>query len=52
MRDAAAKLLVQLPRQAQTKKLVAGQSLSSADASSSAVDVIELVPILPAAQGG
>ncbi len=52
MRDAAAKLLVQLPRQPQTRKLVAGQSLTAADASSSAVDVIELVPILPAAQGG
>jgi hypothetical protein len=52
MRDAAAKLLVQLPRQAQTRKLVAGQSLSAADASVNAVDVIELVPILPEAQGG
>jgi hypothetical protein len=52
MRDAAAKLLVQLPRQAQTRKLLAGQTLSAADASVNAVDVIELVPILPDAQGG
>jgi hypothetical protein len=52
MRDAAAKLLVQLPRQEQTRKLVAGQSLSAADASIGTVDVIELVPILPAAPGG
>jgi hypothetical protein len=46
MRDAAAKLLVQLPRQALTQKMVAGQSLSAADISSAAIDVIELVPII------
>jgi hypothetical protein len=46
MRDAAAKFLVQLPRQELVRKLLAGQSLSAADASSAAVDVIELVPII------
>jgi hypothetical protein len=46
MRDAAAKFLVQLPRQALTRKLLAGQSLSAADASSAAIDAIELVPII------
>ncbi len=45
MRDAAAKFLVQLPRQPLTQKLVAGQTLSAADASSAMVDVIEQVPI-------
>ncbi len=44
MRDAASKFLVQMPRQALAKKLLAGQSLSAADASS-VVDVVEAVPI-------
>jgi hypothetical protein len=45
MRDAAAKFLVQMPRQALTKKLLAGQALSAADARSAVVDIIEAVPI-------
>lgn len=51
MRDAAAKFLVQLPRQPLMQKLIAGQSLSTADVRTAVVDVIELVPILPAEQG-
>jgi hypothetical protein len=45
MRDAAAKFLVQMPRLALAKKLVAGQALSAADARSAVVDIIEAVPI-------
>jgi hypothetical protein len=52
MRDAAAKFLVQLPHQPLTQKLVAGQNLSAADASSVAVEVVELVPVVPVEQGG
>jgi hypothetical protein len=52
MRDAASKFLVQLPRQPIAKKLLQGQSLTASDASSTAIDAIELVPILPAGQGG
>ena len=44
MRDAASKFLVQMPRQALARKLLAGQALSVADAAS-VVDVIEAVPI-------
>ncbi len=47
MRDAAAKFLVQMPRQAMTKKLLAGQPLSAADKATVTVDVIETVPIDP-----
>jgi len=48
MRDAAAKFLVQMPRQALAQKLMAGQPLSVADKAQAAVDVIETVPIDPA----
>jgi len=48
MRDAAAKFLVQMPRQALAQKLVAGQAVSAADKASAAVDVVETVPIDPA----
>lgn len=48
MRDAAAKYLVQMPRQPLSQKLVAGQILSAADAAAAQVDVVETVPIEPA----
>ena len=48
MRDAAAKFLVQMPRQPLAQKLLAGQPLSVADKPQVAVDVIEAVPIDPA----
>jgi hypothetical protein len=47
MRDAAAKFLVQMPRQELAQKLMAGQPLSVADKAQVAVDVIETVPIDP-----
>lgn len=47
MRDAAAKFLVQLPRQPVAQKLVAGQALTAADARPVEVDEIETVPIEP-----
>jgi len=47
MRDAAAKLLVQMPRQPVAEKLVAGETLR-AGASVVVVDPIETVPIEPA----
>jgi hypothetical protein len=47
MRDAAAKFLVQMPRQSIAQKLIAGQPLSAADKATVAVDVIETVPIDP-----
>ncbi len=47
MRDAAAKFLVQMPRQALSQKLMAGQSVSAAD-KAAATDVVETVPIDPA----
>lgn len=47
MRDAAAKFLVQMPRQSLARKLIAGQSISVADVSQGAVDLIEAVPIDP-----
>lgn len=47
MRDAAAKLLVQLPRQPVAVKLVAGESLRAGETSVVA-DAIETVPIEPA----
>jgi hypothetical protein len=52
MRDAAAKFLVQMPRQPLSQKLVAGQSLSAADKAVVSVDVVEMVPIEPPAAGG
>jgi hypothetical protein len=48
MRDAAAKFLVQMPRQPLAQKLIAGQPLSVADKAQVAVDAIETVPIDPA----
>lgn len=45
MRDAAAKFLVQMPRQPLTQKLVAGQALTAADVAAVAVDIVEAVPI-------
>jgi hypothetical protein len=48
MRDAAAKFLVQAPRQAVVAKLEGGQVLSAADSTALAVDVVEAVPIEPA----
>ncbi len=47
MRDAAAKFLVQMPRQSIAQKLIAGQALSAADKATIAVDVVETVPIDP-----
>jgi len=49
MRDAAAKFLVQMPRQPLAQKLIAGQVLTAADAAAAKVDVIEVVPIEPPA---
>ncbi|MEO6185415.1 MAG: hypothetical protein ABIP38_06590 [Steroidobacteraceae bacterium] len=51
MRDAASKFLVQMPRQALAKKLLSGQSLSAADAST-VVDMVEAVPIKAATPDG
>ena len=48
MRDAAAKLLVQMPRQPVAQKLVAGETLLAGE-NSAFVDPIETVPIEPAA---
>ncbi len=48
MRDAAAKFLVQMPRQGLAQKLIAGQAVSAADKASAAADVVETVPIDPA----
>jgi hypothetical protein len=47
MRDAAAKFLVQMPRQPLAQKLRDGEVLSAADAAAALVDVIETVPIEP-----
>jgi hypothetical protein len=47
MRDAAAKLLVQMPHQPVAERLLAGETLRAGE-SSSAVDPIETVPIEPA----
>lgn len=47
MRDAAAKFLVQMPRQPLARKLLAGEPLSSADSTATPVDVVEAVPIDP-----
>jgi hypothetical protein len=45
MRDAAAKFLVQMPRQPLAQKLRAGEVLTTEDAAEALVDVIETVPI-------
>lgn len=45
MRDAAAKFLVQLPRQPMARRLVAGEVLTAEDAAAARKEVIELVPI-------
>lgn len=45
MRDAAAKFLVQLPRQPLAAKLAAGAPLTAEDAAAAQIDVIEAVPI-------
>lgn len=47
MRDAASKFLVQMPNQPLTKKMVAGEVLSAADAATAKIDVVETVPIEP-----
>ena len=51
MRDAAAKLLVQMPRQPVAVKLVAGEILKAGEATALAADPIDLVPIEPAPEG-
>lgn len=47
MRDAAAKFLVQMPRQALAQKLIAGKTISVADKQAQQADVVETVPIEP-----
>ena len=47
MRDAAAKFLVQLPRQPLAQKLATGAPVSVADKAVVTVDVVEMVPIDP-----
>jgi hypothetical protein len=47
MRDAAAKFLVQFPRQALAQKLATGEAVSQADKAVVNVDVVEMVPIDP-----
>lgn len=49
MRDAAAKFLVQLPRQPLAAKLAAGAPLTADDAAAAQMEVIETVPIDPVA---
>jgi hypothetical protein len=51
MRDAAAKFLVQMPRQALAQKLATGQAVSQADKAVVNVDVVEMVPIEPVPGG-
>jgi hypothetical protein len=51
MRDAAAKFLVQMPRQGLAQKLATGQPVSTADKAVVTVDVVEMVPIDPAPGG-
>lgn len=48
MRDAAAKFLVQMPRQGMAKKLLAGEVMNVADAAVLRADPVETVPIEPA----
>jgi hypothetical protein len=47
MRDAAAKFLVQLPRQPLAAKLATGAPLGAEDAAAAQKDVVEVVPIAP-----
>jgi hypothetical protein len=51
MRDAAAKFLVQMPRQRLAQKLIAGKTIGPADKDTERTDVVETVPIEPA-EGG
>lgn len=51
MRDAAAKFLVQMPRQALAKKLLTGEVITVADRVVVATDVVEMVPIEPEPDG-
>lgn len=51
IRDAAAKFLVQVPRQPLAQKLKAGQVLSAADGAAATADVIEAVPVDPEPAG-
>lgn len=51
MRDAAAKFLVQLPRQPLARKLASGQAVSIEDRAIAAADVVEMVPIDPPSGG-
>ncbi len=51
MRDAAAKFLVQFPRQPMAARLVAGDVLTAQDAATAAVEMIELVPVEPVEPG-
>jgi hypothetical protein len=51
MRDAAAKFLVQLPRQPLAQKLATGAKVTVADKAVVAVDMVEMVPIDPAPGG-
>jgi hypothetical protein len=48
MRDAAAKFLVQMPRQPLANKLLAGETLTSTDGATANIDIVEAVPIEPA----
>jgi hypothetical protein len=48
MRDAAAKFLVQMPRQAVAAKLAAGNALATSDSAAATADLVEAVPIEPA----
>lgn len=52
MRDAAAKFLVQMPRQPLAQKLKSGEALDGSDGQSALVDVVEAVPIDPAPPAG
>jgi hypothetical protein len=51
MRDAAAKFLVQMPRQELARKLATGEAVSPADRAVVNVDVVEMVPIDPVPGG-
>jgi hypothetical protein len=51
MRDAAAKLLVQMPRQPVAAKLVAGEILQAGQSTALVADPIDTVPIEPATGG-
>lgn len=49
MRDAAAKFLVQWPRQSLAQRLKAGEAVIHADGAAATVDIVEAVPIDPVA---